>query len=107
MPISDAKILSVLEVICEQYDGDLPEGTIYKIFARDYDVEGIVNLYFNEINYWTPSNTPVLKHQRVEGLKTFGHRPVTLRVLEDISDFISSSKINEWNSYEKTLKHNQ
>ncbi len=98
MPVTKTSILKSIKTICAKYDAGKPKGFSYKSFINNYDIEAITKLSLNEINGWTLVSNQVLKHQRVEGLKTFSktNESITfLKVLEDIADFISSSQLIE------------
>jgi hypothetical protein len=103
MPISETEIIDTLKDIFGKYDQGQPEGSIFNLLKENCDLEAITRLSLNEINGWTLGSNPVLKHQRVEGLKTF-LKPQSdssndfgplLKVIEDLADFISDNQLIE------------
>ena len=69
-------------------------------------------MFQNEINNWTPDSNIILKHQRVEGLKTlliqqsesFEENQILFRIIENMADFISDSQIKEGIRQQKLIK---
>lgn len=112
MPISKTNIVKSIMSICSKHDPKGKKGTTYKSLKKIYGVESLSQLMRNEINGWTKGSVMIMKHQRIEGLKTFfkgrdGAENEKLpfpKILEDVADFIVYKQIQEEKSAKKISK---
>jgi hypothetical protein len=97
MTVTPREVIRAFKAICAQQDGFLAPGSTYRQLRRMIKIKRLERLVLNEINDWSYGCQKVLKHQRLEGLKTLTlledkqtlPREI-LRVLEEVADYITA-----------------